>query len=63
LLIKCPPLKNLTKGFHENQKLLVRQVIQKIIENPKIGELKRGDLAGVYVYKFKIDHQQNTIGV
>ncbi len=47
--------------FFEKQKLFVNQAIQKIIDNPEIGESKRGDLAGVYVYKFKIDHQETLL--
>ena len=32
--------------------------IQTLIKNPKIGEEKKGDLAGVFVYKFKIHRQE-----
>ncbi|WP_095197534.1 type II toxin-antitoxin system RelE/ParE family toxin [Legionella waltersii] len=28
------------------------------VNNPNVGEEKKGDLIGVYVYKFKINHQQ-----
>ena len=28
--------------------------IKGIMENPKVGEPKRSDMAGVYVYKFKM---------
>ena len=29
-------------------------IVQTLLENPQIGEEKRGDLAGVYVHKFKV---------
>jgi hypothetical protein len=32
--------------------------VQKIIDNPKIGETKIGNLIGVYIYKFKVKDQQ-----
>ena len=32
--------------------------IKKIAKNPLIGEEKKGDLRGVYVYKFKIKSSQ-----
>lgn len=32
--------------------------IRKIVDDPTIGTLKRGDLKGVYVQKFKVDVDQ-----
>ena len=31
---------------------------KKDLENPQIGEEKKGELIGVYVYKFKSSHQK-----
>lgn len=42
------------KKLHKNQLLLVNENIKFIINNPEIGELKIGDLAGIRVHKFKI---------
>ena len=36
----------------------VDDAIRSIMVNPKIGQGKKGDLAGVFVYKFKIRHQE-----
>ena len=41
------------KRLHKNQKVDVDTAIEVIVKSPEVGELKRGDLAGVYVYKFK----------
>jgi len=41
------------KKLHNNQKDAVDQAVDDIVLNPMIGEPKTGDLAGVYVYKFK----------
>jgi len=40
------------KKLHNNQKDAVDQAVIDIIHNPAIGERKKGDLAGVCVYKF-----------
>ncbi len=58
---QMPSFKKAYKQFHKNQKSQINKAIQKIIENPEIGETKRGDLAGVYVYKFKLDHQERLL--
>lgn len=36
----------------------VNEAIHALVNDPSIGEEKKGDLAGVCVYKFKINHQQ-----
>ena len=43
------------KRFLKKEKNILDQEIKKIIENPFIGEEKKGDLKGVFVYKFKIE--------
>ena len=45
------------KKLHKNQKVDVDDAVEAIIKTPEIGELKRGDLSGVYVYKFKSNSQ------
>ena len=45
------------KKLHKNQKLDVDTAVEVLIKTPEIGEPKRGDLAGVYVYKFKTNGQ------
>ena len=41
------------KKLHQRQKEDVDSAVNVIVANPLAGEVKRGDLAGVYVYKFK----------
>ena len=55
---QMPAFKKAYKTIGGKQKLQINLAIQRIIENPEIGEVKRGDLSGVYVYKFKIDLQE-----
>ncbi|MDY6951462.1 MAG: type II toxin-antitoxin system RelE/ParE family toxin [Thermodesulfobacteriota bacterium] len=42
------------KKFTKKQKLLLDEQVKLIVEDPKIGAEKKGDLRGVYVHKFKI---------
>lgn len=46
------------KKLHQNQKQDVNAAVAAIVKTPEIGEPKRGDLTGVYVYKFKSQGQQ-----
>lgn len=59
IIVKQMPLfKKVYKKLHTDQKKHVNTAILAIINNPSIGEEKKGDLASVYVYKFKIHHQE-----
>ena len=49
---------NKVKKFSRPEKELLDDEIKKIAENPLIGEEKKGDLRGVYVYKFKLKSLQ-----
>lgn len=55
---QMPLFKKVYKKLHKDQRDKINAAILAIIENPKIGEEKKGDLAGVYVYKFKMHHQE-----
>lgn len=50
------------KRLHANQKADVDDVIAEIVQDPTLGEAKRGDLAGVFVYKFKRAEQPMLLG-
>ena len=45
------------KKLHLQQKQDVDKAVEAIVLEPFAGEAKRGDLAGVYVYKFKSQTQ------
>ena len=55
---QMPAFKKAYKKLANSHKVAVNEAIQVIANDPKIGEEKKGDLSGVYVYKFKISHQQ-----
>lgn len=49
------------KKLHKKQKAEVDEVIELIKRDPYGGELKKGDLSGVYVYKFKLSNHLTLI--
>lgn len=53
-----PTFKRVYKKLHADCKHDVDNAIRTIIDDPKIGKEKKGDLTGVFVYKFKIFHQE-----
>ena len=46
----------------DHQLKVVEDHIEKIIEDPNLGEQKKGDLSHVRVYKFKLDNQLALLG-
>ena len=57
-LKQMPVFKKAYKKLPRSHQLMVNDVIKAIIQNPEIGDEKRGDLSGIYIYKFKIHHQE-----
>jgi mRNA-degrading endonuclease RelE of RelBE toxin-antitoxin system len=62
LVKQMPAFKKVYKKLHVNEKNIVDDAIKDIIKNPKIGEEKKGDLAGVFVYKFKFKTKEFLLG-
>ena len=54
-IIQSRSFENKVKGFSKKQKNVLDKQIHKILDNPSIGQEKKGDLRGVFVYKFKIE--------
>jgi len=46
------------KKLHRNQKDAVDKAVEEIVVDPTIGAAKKGDLQGVYVYKFECVSQR-----
>jgi mRNA interferase RelE/StbE len=46
------------KRLHNNQKDAVDSAVEAITQDPALGEAKKGDLAGVFVYKFDCVNRQ-----
>ena len=60
-VLQTPTFKRQYKKLHQNQKISLDEAIRNIISNPETGELKKGDLSGVRVYKFKMQKQLTLI--
>jgi len=50
------------KKLHSNQLNEVNKAIKKVIDNPDIGEQKKGSLSWLRVYKFKVLGQLTLLG-
>ena len=53
-----PAFKKVYKKLHKNQLEKVDDTIRAIVNDPLLGEEKRGDLTSVFVYKFDCINQQ-----
>jgi len=52
-----PTFRKSFKKLYKNQQEEVKKEIKKIVNDPEIGEEKKGDLNRVFVHKFKMDKQ------
>ncbi len=58
VITQMPAFKNIYKKLHLRDRLQVNDAIKAIIQNPRIGQEKKGDLSGIFVYKFKMDRRE-----
>lgn len=52
-----PTFERHAKKLHLNEKEALDRAVREIMQKPNLGELKRGDLAGVFIYKYKSNVQ------
>jgi ParE-like toxin of type II bacterial toxin-antitoxin system len=60
-VIASPSFARTAKKLHAKDKLALDQAVQCVAAEPLLGEEKRGDLAGLFVYKFKLNHQETLL--
>lgn len=53
-ILQAQSFKKSLKKLHHNQKKCLDETIRTLCNEPLLGELKKGDLAGVRVYKFQM---------
>lgn len=53
-IVQSPYFRRVYKKLHDNQVAPVNDAIRKICSDPTLGEEKKGDLAGLRVYKFQV---------
>lgn len=59
---QTPTFKKAFKRLSDKQKDLVDDEIGRIVDEPDIGDRKKGDLSHLWVHKFKMDGQQVLLG-
>lgn len=71
-ILQTLSFKRSLKKLHKNQKIFLDEAVLALCEHPLVGNLKKGDLSGVRVYKFQMissltllayqyDAQSNTL--
>ena len=61
-VLQTPTFKKAVKKLKPNQKKELDAVVKELMETPGLGEQKRGDLAFLRVYKFKMNKQLTLLG-
>ena len=61
-VLQTPSFKKSVKKLHNNQKAELDRAVLAIIEDPSLGEQKKGDLSFMRVYKFKMVKQLTLLG-
>jgi mRNA interferase RelE/StbE len=56
-IVQSPYFRRSYKKLHTNQLTVVNETIRRVASEPYCGEEKKGDLAGVRVYKFRVQDQ------
>lgn len=56
-IVQTPTFIKQSKKLHDNQKRDLDSAVRTIIANPLVGDMKKGDLNGIQVYKFKMVQQ------
>lgn len=57
-ILDTPSFNRVVKKLHARDKKDLDAAIRAIATNPAIGEEKKGDLLGIFVYKFKLNKQE-----
>ncbi len=61
-VLQTPTFKKTVKKLKPNQKKDLDTAVKELIENPNLGEQKKGDLVFLRVYKFKMNKQLTLLG-
>ena len=56
-IVQFPAFEKVVKKLHANAKKDLDKAVKELIQNPLAGNMKKGDLNGIRVYKFKMVHQ------
>ena len=60
-VFQTPLFSKIKKKLKKNQIKDLDNAVREIIKNPQLGEQKKGDLADVWVYKFRMVDRENLL--
>jgi len=61
-VLQSPSFKKAVKKLQANQKKDLDAAVRKLMDEPALGEQKKGDLSFLRVYKFKMNKQLTLLG-
>ena len=61
-VLQTANFKRAVKKLHKNQKKDLDKAVKELMDDPLLGEQKKGDLAFLRVYKFKMAKQLTLLG-
>lgn len=61
-VLQTPSFKKAVKKLKPNQKKELDSAVKELMENPTLGEQKKGDLSFLRVHKFKMNEQLTLLG-
>ena len=61
-VLAVPSFTRIFKKLHDKDQKTIKQAIADIAQDPTRGQEKKGDLAGLFVYKFKMNSQESLLG-
>lgn len=61
-VLQSPSFKKAVKKLQANQKKDLDEAVKKLMDEPALGERKKGDLSFLRVYKFKMNKQLTLLG-
>jgi mRNA-degrading endonuclease YafQ of YafQ-DinJ toxin-antitoxin module len=61
-ILQTQAFKKTVKKLHKNQKQDLDNAVRDLMKNPFVGDPKKGDLAFLRVYKFKMAKQLTLLG-
>ena len=61
-VLQSPTFKKAVKKLKANQKKDLDVAVRELMDDPELGERKKGDLAFLRVYKFKMSKQLTLLG-
>lgn len=61
-VLQTPGFKKTVKKLKASQKKDLDNAVNELIQNPSLGELKKGDLSFLRVHKFKMNKQLTLLG-